>query len=107
MFTSYTQVGEGQRVILGDGSSCSVAGVGSIKLRMFDGRVRILTNVHYILDLRRSIVSLGYLVEKDCTFRSNSGILNISKGDRIVIRGRRLRSCLYQLRDLLYPGRSR
>ena len=51
-FTSYTQVGEGQQVILGDGSSCGVAGIGSIKLRMLNRRIRILTDVHHISDLK-------------------------------------------------------
>ena len=90
-------MGEGQQVILGDGSSYSAAGVGSIKLRMFDERMRTLTDVHHVSDLRRSIVSLGYLEENGFIFRSDSGVLNVSKGNRIVMRGRRLRSCLYQM----------
>ena len=87
-------------MILGDGSSCGVAGVGSIKLRMFDERMRILTDVHHISDLKRSVVSLGYLEEKGCTFRSNLGVLNVFKANRIEMRGRRMRSYLYQLEVL-------
>ena len=53
-------MGEGQQMILGDGSSCGIVGVGSIRLRIFDRRVRTLTDVHPISNLRGSIVSLGY-----------------------------------------------
>ena len=52
---------KGQRVILRDGSFCGVVGMGSIKLRMFDGRVRILADVHHVPDLKRSVVSLRHL----------------------------------------------
>ena len=62
-------------MILGDESSCGVAGVGSIRLRMYDGRVWILIDVHHVSNLRRSVVSLRYLEEKDFIFRSNSGVL--------------------------------
>ena len=103
-FASYIQVGEGQQVILGDGSSCGVAGVGSIRLRMFDERVQTLTDAHHVPDLRRSVVSLGYLEEKGFIFRSNSGVLNVSKGNRIVMRGRRLRSQLYQMEGFIVSG---
>ena len=66
---------EGQQVILEDGSSCGITGVDFIRLRMFDGRVRILTDVHHVSNLWRSIVALGYLEEKDFTFRSDSRVL--------------------------------
>ena len=83
-------------MILGNGSYCGIVGVGSIRLKMYDGRVRTLTNVHHVPKLKRSIVSLGYL-EKSFIFRSNSMVLNVSKGSRIVMRERRLRSHLYQI----------
>ena len=84
-------------MILGNGSSYGVARVDSIRLRMYDGSMQTLTDVHHVPNLCRSVVSVGYLEEKDFIFRSDLGMLNVSKGDRIMMRGRRLRSRLYQM----------
>ena len=91
-------------MILGDGSSYGVAEVGSIRLRMFDRRVRTLIDVHHVSDLRRSVVSLRYLEEKDFIFKSYPRVLNVSKGSRIVMRGRRFRSRLYQMEGFVVSG---
>ena len=90
-------------MILGDKSSYGVAEVNSIRLRMYDGRVLILTDVHHVSDLRRNIVSLRYLEEKGFIFRSDLGVLNVSKDNKIMMRRKRLRSCLYQMeRYIMY-----
>lgn len=45
---------------MGDNSSYKVAGFGSVQIKMFDGIVRILTNVRHIPDLKR-LTSLSTL----------------------------------------------
>ena len=59
-FAPYTRMDEGS-VKLGDDHPCRVASIGSIQLRMFDGMVRTLINVKHIPDLKKNLVSLGYL----------------------------------------------
>ncbi|KAG1368365.1 hypothetical protein COCNU_14G008330 [Cocos nucifera] len=58
-FAIYAKI-EGS-VILGDDHSCKVAGIGTIRVGMFDGMVRTLTNVKHISELKKNLVSLGYL----------------------------------------------
>jgi hypothetical protein len=37
---------------MGNGIPCKIVGVGRIKTRMFNGIVRELTNVRYVLELK-------------------------------------------------------
>ncbi|XP_077225800.1 uncharacterized protein LOC143859002 [Tasmannia lanceolata] len=48
-------------VCLGDGSTCDVTGVGTVKIKMIDGVVRTLGGVAYVPKLRKNPVSLGQL----------------------------------------------
>ena len=88
---------------LGDDHSCKVAGIGNVCMRMFDRIVRTLMNVKHVPELKKNLMSLGYL--KYCGFNFNSraisGILNISSGDMIVMRGRMMDNNLYQMVGLV------
>jgi hypothetical protein len=46
---------------MGNDISCKVVGVGSIQIKMFDGTVKILTDVKHIPELRKNLISLGVL----------------------------------------------
>ena len=84
---------------LGDNHPCKVAGIGTVRVRMFDGIVRTLTNVKHISELEKNLVSLGYLERSGYSFssRARSGVLNISNGAMVVMRGRRLDNNLYRM----------
>lgn len=61
-FLSYKNCEEG-RVLLGNDKTLKVVGIGSIKLQLTDGAVRILQEVRYVPELRRNLISLDIL---DC-----------------------------------------
>ncbi|KAK8949495.1 hypothetical protein KSP39_PZI005278 [Platanthera zijinensis] len=71
-FSSFRQC-EGGRVRMGNQSGCKISGVGSIRIRMFDGVVRTLTNVRYVPELRKSLLSLGTLESAGYSFTGNDG----------------------------------
>jgi hypothetical protein len=48
-------------VLMGNDAKCKAIGLGTIKFRMFDGIVKILTNVRYVPDLKKNLISLGTL----------------------------------------------
>ena len=97
-FATYTKTDEGS-VTLGDNHPCKVAGIGTVRVRMFDGIVRILTNVKHFSELEKNLVSLGYLERSGYSFssRARSGVLNISNGAMVVMRGKRLDNNLYRM----------
>ena len=85
-----------------------MAGIGTVRVRMFDGIVRTLTNVKHIPKLEKNLVSLGYLERNGYSFssRARSGVLNISNGAMVVMRGRRLDNNLYRMEGSVVIGES-
>lgn len=82
-------------VMLGNDEICPVEGIGNIKLRVPDGSCRILTEVRYIPQLKRNLISLGFLKSKGCRFESTNGILKVFKGNDLVLRRIRDQSLYY------------
>ena len=66
---------------------------------MYDGVVRILSNVKHVLELKKNLISLGYLEEQGYAFncQSGSGCLRISKGALVVMKGQILSNNLYRM----------
>ena len=106
-FVTYTKIDEGT-VTLGDDHPCKGVGIGSIRMRMFDGIVQTLTNVKHVPKLKKNLMSLDYLERSGFNFssRARSGVLNISNGAMVVIRGRRIESNLYRLEGFVVTGES-
>ena len=46
---------------MGNDATCPVIGIGTVMIKMFDGVVRVLSNVRHVLDLRKNLISLGVL----------------------------------------------
>jgi hypothetical protein len=59
-FISYQSVDEGV-VFMGNGIHCKTIGVDNIRIRMFDGIVRELTDVKYVPELKSNLISLRVL----------------------------------------------
>ncbi|KAG8489499.1 hypothetical protein CXB51_017516 [Gossypium anomalum] len=62
-FTTYKIVPESV-ILMGNNASCKIAGVRTIKVRMFDGVVRTLSNVRHVPGLKRNLISLSTLDSK-------------------------------------------
>ena len=97
-FATYIKTNEGS-VILGDDHPFKVANIGTVWVQIFAEIVWTLTNVKHIPELKKNLVSLGYLERNGCSFSSHarSGVLNIFKGAMVVMRERRLENNLYRL----------
>ena len=81
---------EGGVVRLGNNKACKIQGMGTIRLKRFDDRDFLLKNVRYIPELKRNLIStsmfdgLGY-----CT-RIGHGMMRISHGALVIVKGYRL-----------------
>ena len=49
--------------------SCKIIGIGSIKIRMHDGIVRILSNVWHVSDLKKNLIFLGIFDSNAVSFQ--------------------------------------
>ena len=64
---------------MGNNASCKIVGIGSIKIKMFNGIVRMLTKVRHVLELKNNLISLGVLDSGGYKFASQGGALKVSK----------------------------
>ena len=52
--------------LMGNNASCKVMGIGSVRVKMFDGIVRLLRNVRHVPDMKKNFISLGALDSNGC-----------------------------------------
>ena len=97
-FSSYKS-GEFGLAYVGDDTGYRVAGVGDIKIKMFDGVERMLRGVRHVPGLRRNLISLGVLHDGGMELRSDRDkkTMKIMKDGMIVMIGKRTASHLYKL----------
>ncbi|KAK3021368.1 hypothetical protein RJ639_046001 [Escallonia herrerae] len=71
-------------------------GIGTIKIEMFDGIVRTLGDVRYIPDFKKNLISLGTLDSIDCSISIKGGVIKVTKGAMVIMKGQKTRN-LYKL----------
>ncbi|GJT95003.1 retrovirus-related pol polyprotein from transposon TNT 1-94 [Tanacetum coccineum] len=78
--------------------------IGTIQIRMHDGVVRTLTDVHHVPDLKKNLISLGVLDSKGFKYTSKNGVLRVSKGALVVMKATKGTSSLYTLQGETITG---
>ncbi|CAM6109625.1 unnamed protein product [Calypogeia fissa] len=76
--------------------SCQIVGIGSVKIRMFDGTIRLLMNARHIPDMKRNLISLEILDSKGYYWNVVGGVLQVMAGASIILKGNKCRN-LYVL----------
>ena len=94
---------DGGNVTMGNNTTCKVVGIGSIKIKMFDGIVRTLTDVRYVPGLKKNLLSLGTLDKIGCRITCEGGVMKVAKGSLVVMKGR-LNGSLYALQGSTILG---
>ena len=91
---------------MGDDTGYRVAGIGDIKIKMFDGVERMLRGVRHVPGLRRNLISLGVLHDGGMEFRCDRDkkTLNIMEDEVTVMIGERTASHLYKLQGSTIAG---
>ena len=86
---------DGGVVYMGNDESCKTAGVGSIRLKNHDGSTRVLTDVRYVPKLKKNLISLGALESKGFAMTIRDGILKVTSGSLVVMKGTRRNNLYY------------
>ena len=76
-------------VMMGNNASSKIARIGTVQIKMFDRVVRTLGNVRHVPHLKRNMISFSILDSKGYKYICEGGVLKISKGTRIVLKGKR------------------
>jgi len=82
---------------MGDDHPCNVEGIGTVRIKMFDGIVRELKKVRYVPQLKRNLISIGALKMLGLMVSIRDGVLKMTKGSMVVMQGVR-RNNLYYLK---------
>ncbi|KAG8503097.1 hypothetical protein CXB51_000873 [Gossypium anomalum] len=101
-FSTYSSV-EGGVVRMGNYSSSKVIGIGTVKIKMHDGTIRILSDVRYVPDLRKNLISSSILDLKGCRINIKSSGIKVSRGAFVLLKGKRIGS-LYILEGSKVTG---
>ena len=70
-------------------------GIGTFRIKMFDGVVRNLTDVRYVPQMKKNIISVGTVESKGLKMTLEYGILKVTKGSLAVMKGIRDRNLYY------------
>ena len=57
---------------------------------MFNGIVRILTNVRYVIDLKKNLISFGTLDSLVYGYSAKNGVMKITKGAMVIMKGNKI-----------------
>ncbi|KAG8501335.1 hypothetical protein CXB51_003507 [Gossypium anomalum] len=102
-FTTYEIMSEGV-VLMENNASCKIAGIGMIKVKMFDGVVKTLGDVRHVPELKRNLISLSIVDSKGYRYTTESEVLKISKDSLIVMKGQRKTAKLYVFQGSTVTG---
>jgi hypothetical protein len=84
-FITYQSIDDGI-VYMGNDILCKVVGIGSIRIKMFDGTVKILTDVRHVPELRKNLISLGVLDTGGYKSIVQGGVMKVYKGILLVMK---------------------
>ena len=93
-FSTYETESKGA-VLMGMDALYKIAGVGTIRIKLFDGIVRTLGDVKHVPDLKRNLISLSTLNSNGYKYTGEGGALKVSKGDLVVMKGHKRTANLY------------
>ena len=71
---------------MGNDACCKIVGVGTFRIKMFDGIARTLGDVKHVLDLKRNLISLSTLDLKGYKYTGEGEALKVSKCVLVVMK---------------------
>lgn len=78
-------------------NALKIVGIGTIKLKMHDGTVRTIQGVRHVEGLKKNLLSVGQLDDLDCIIKVQKGIMKISRGALLLMKGEKITANLYML----------
>ena len=95
-FDTYKSVNCGF-VLIGNYATCKVFGIGTIKIKMFDNVVRTLGEVRQVPKVKKNLISLGTLDSSGYCYKSENGLMKVSKRAMVVTKGQKVEGNIYKL----------
>ena len=87
-------------------ASCKMVRIGTVKIKMYDGAIRTLSKVRYVLELRKNLMSLGALDSFGGRYGAEGGVLMAIKGAMVVMKGQKFGNLYKLLGNIITGGAS-
>jgi len=65
--------------------ACKTIGICSIRMKIFDGQMRIFKDVRHVPDMRKNLLLLGALEAQECKFSVTDRVLKVTKGSIVIV----------------------
>ena len=101
-FTTYQLISGGE-VLMGNNMTCKVVGIGTVRIKMYDGVVRTLFDIRHVPYLKKNLLSLGIFDSQGYKYTGEGGVLAISNGALVFIKGKMVNG-LYMLQGSTIVG---
>ncbi|KAL5772607.1 hypothetical protein ACOSQ2_012531 [Xanthoceras sorbifolium] len=75
-----------------------IVGIGTIKLKMYDGTVHTIQEVRHVEGIKKNLLSLGRLDDLGCKVEIEKGIMKIIRGALVLMKGEKTAANLYMLK---------
>jgi hypothetical protein len=72
---------------MGNNTTYKVVGIGTVRIKMYNGIVRTMTDVRHMPDLAKNLLSLSTFDSQGYSYSGGGGVLRIGKGALIFIKG--------------------
>ena len=71
---------------MGNNAPRKIVGIGTVRIKMFDGVVRTLGDVRHVPDLKKNLISLSTLDAKRYKYTGEGGVVKVSKGALVMMK---------------------
>ncbi|KAE8671264.1 Detected protein of unknown function [Hibiscus syriacus] len=75
-----------------------IVGVGTIKLKMYDGTIKVVRDVRHVKGLKKNLLSYGLLDNNASKIETQKGIMKVFRGALVVMKGEKIATNLYMLK---------
>ncbi|KAE8685043.1 hypothetical protein F3Y22_tig00111101pilonHSYRG00028 [Hibiscus syriacus] len=75
-----------------------IVGVGTIKLEMYDGTIKVIRDVRHVKGLKKNLLSYGLLDNNASKIETRKGIMKVFRGALVVLKGEKITANLYMLK---------
>ncbi|KAH9763991.1 Integrase catalytic domain-containing protein [Citrus sinensis] len=93
-FTNFRNLESGA-VVMGNDQPYRTMGIGTIRLKIFDGMVRELKEVRFVLTLKKNLIFVGALEAKGYKVTIEDGIMKFTHGAMVILQGVRRHNLYY------------
>ncbi|KAH9781907.1 retrovirus-related pol polyprotein from transposon TNT 1-94-like protein [Citrus sinensis] len=85
-------------VYMGNDHALEIAGIGTIKIKMFDGTIRTIGEIRHVNGLKKNLLSLGQIDSHGCKTHVENEIMKIVKGALVLMKAEKIGANLFMLK---------